>query len=298
MTVVAKTITTGKFVDFSDNTPDGYPASFFDEVKTRGFDGVALNVYSQHVKADAGLALERQLMVVLYQGYYEPAWRVATSASARANEMVAVAKDIGYPEQCVLFLDAENMLETDGTTLLNASSMIPWLNDWDEAVYAAGFHEIGKYVGVNCPLTGEQWYADLPRTTHYWKSASSVPDVAVRGYQMVQTAVNQSIAGYPVDFDTIQVDEKGGTVVGMASQIEVKPVVEPTPTLHIPPESTGSQNGGASPKRIYEVVWNTDLSLEMLAQNYGTSVSNILSFNGLQNAGKLFNGLVVRVPVY
>jgi hypothetical protein len=67
------------------------------------------------------------------------------------------------------------------------------------------------YVGAGNGLTGEQLYRRLS-LARYWKSASTVPDVAVRGYCLIQTRcqVDLGIAGYLFDEDVVQSDRLGG----------------------------------------------------------------------------------------
>lgn len=67
----------------------------------------------------------------------------------------------------------------------------------------------GVYVGYGLPLSSIELYWSLS-FTGYWKSLSKVPDVAVRGYQMIQhTPANQRVCGVEVDINTIQADNKG-----------------------------------------------------------------------------------------
>jgi hypothetical protein len=65
------------------------------------------------------------------------------------------------------------------------------------------------YVGWGLPFNSIELYWSFA-FTGYWQSLSEVPDVAVRGYQMIQHGPpNQSVCGLTVDIDTIQVDKKG-----------------------------------------------------------------------------------------
>ena len=67
----------------------------------------------------------------------------------------------------------------------------------------------GVYVGWGLPFSSSELYWSLA-FTGYWKSLSDVPDVAVRGYQMIQHGpANQLVCGVTVDIDTIQADQKG-----------------------------------------------------------------------------------------
>ena len=67
----------------------------------------------------------------------------------------------------------------------------------------------GVYIGYGLPFTAIELYWSFA-FTGYWKSLSMVPDVAVRGYQMIQHGpANQSVCGLTVDINTIQADNKG-----------------------------------------------------------------------------------------
>ena len=83
-----------------------------------------------------------------------------------------------------------------------AEDVVAYCNAWFGAVETGGFTS-GVYVGANCVLTGDELYWNL-HTKHYWKSGSSVPEIAHRGYQMVQYIQK----GY-VDRDVTKLDEKG-----------------------------------------------------------------------------------------
>jgi hypothetical protein len=54
------------------------------------------------------------------------------------------------------------------------------------------------------------------KTTHYWKSGSRVPDIPVRGYQMIQYIAPRTdpdrVAGVEIDRNVTVTDALGGTV--------------------------------------------------------------------------------------
>jgi Domain of unknown function (DUF1906) len=67
----------------------------------------------------------------------------------------------------------------------------------------------GVYVGYGIPLDSVELYWSLA-FTGYWKSLSNVPDIDIRGYQMIQHGpANQKVCGVQVDINTIQADRKG-----------------------------------------------------------------------------------------
>ena len=73
----------------------------------------------------------------------------------------------------------------------------------------------GVYVGANQPLSGDDLYWRL-RVTNYWKSASTVPDIPYRGYQMVQALAPSPVDGVAVDRDVILADNFGGVPAWLA----------------------------------------------------------------------------------
>jgi len=76
-------------------------------------------------------------------------------------------------------------------------------------VIKQGKSPAGVYVGWGLPFTPFELYWAFA-FTGYWKSCSQVPDVAVRGYQMIQhSPPNQRVCGVTVDINTIQADHKG-----------------------------------------------------------------------------------------
>lgn len=63
-------------------------------------------------------------------------------------------------------------------------------------------------MGANSILNSQQLY-DLP-FQHYWQSESTVPPVAVRSYQMVQSYVAEPVNGIGIDRDITYIDKEGG----------------------------------------------------------------------------------------
>ena len=113
------------------------------------------------------------------------------------------ANSIGFPAGVNVWCDLEGV---SGDTA--AQDVIDHCNAWYEAVSAEGYVP-GLYVGANAILSGEQLYSDL-KFQHYWKSESNVPDLPVRGYQMIQTLVERPVYGIGIDRDTTQTDNAGG----------------------------------------------------------------------------------------
>lgn len=115
---------------------------------------------------------------------------------------------LGFPAGITVWCDLEGV--ADGTA---AEEVIAYSNAWYDAAAAAGYVP-GLYVGANAILSGQALHDSL-KFTHYWKSLSVVPEVAVRGYQMVQG--NEHTAnGISIDDDRTQNDLLGGAVVWLA----------------------------------------------------------------------------------
>ena len=86
-------------------------------------------------------------------------------------------------------------------------------NAWYEAVLDAGF-DPGIYIGPNSGLGGASLYHDL-RFASYWRSASKVPEVERRGWQLTQSRSTKA-HGVFVDFDVCSVDHLGGRPTWLA----------------------------------------------------------------------------------
>lgn len=195
----------------ADLSSTGHAVTWYQALLQSGVQGVVLDGASPGVSADIQNALDAGLSVQLFQGYFTPAWAVPAQATARANALVTLAKEVQWPSGSgapVLWLD----LESTGNA--PASALITWITNWGRVVQQAGF-QAGLYNGPGHPLSGQQLW-DIPTITHYWKSASNVPAIPQRGYQMIQTAFNQSFQGVAVDYDTVQADELGSLPVAVA----------------------------------------------------------------------------------
>jgi hypothetical protein len=190
----------------------GHPLTWYHTVVDQGIGAVFLDGATAGITADIANALAAGLTVSLFQGYYVAAWAIPAEATTRAQQLVDLAHTVGIPAHAeppvVLWLD----LEACGA--VPAAAIFTWVTAWGRTVQAAGY-AAGVYVGAAQPLTSQQLYA-LPTITHYWRAASTVPPVAVRGYQVLQETGNQPLADVLVDTDTIQTDALGGLPVGVA----------------------------------------------------------------------------------
>jgi hypothetical protein len=177
--------------------------------KNAGYDFVvrylgAIQPQEREAILGAGLAL-------LAVGYSRrPGWQPSAGEGlGDGNAAVTHAQEAGLLSGMTLFCDLEGP-----ATSASAADCIAYVNAWAKPVAGAGF-VAGLYVGYGIPLTPAQLYHDLA-VTAYWHSLSNVPDVAVRGYQMVQQPPgNQLVLGVKVDVDVVQADKNGDTPMWM-----------------------------------------------------------------------------------
>jgi hypothetical protein len=155
------------------------------------------NVEAQTI-LNAGLAL------MAVQHVSRPGWAPnAALGTDYGDAAVANAALIGLPRGICLWLDLEEV-----APYATAEDTIAYVNAWAAAV-ANGNFVPGLYVGANQPLSGDQLYWRL-RLRNYWKSASTVPDIPYRGYQMVQALAPSPIDGIALDRDVVLADNFGG----------------------------------------------------------------------------------------
>jgi hypothetical protein len=111
------------------------------------------------------------------------------------------ARQLEVPEGVTLWMDLEW-----ATVAPPAADSLAYANAWAKAVAAVGY-EPGVYVGSNCGLNGDQLWS-FPQIRHYWKSASMVPWVPNRGFQMIQTLPTK-VHGLMIDQDVSCLDNMG-----------------------------------------------------------------------------------------
>jgi len=109
--------------------------------------------------------------------------------------------DAGLTAGTTVWLDLEGV--QPGTP---ASDVLAFCNQWFAQVEQAGF-EPGLYVGFDCGLTSDQLYFQLT-TKHYWRAPSAAPDIAYRGYQLMQHTMRDA-QGNEIDVDHAQIDSLG-----------------------------------------------------------------------------------------
>jgi hypothetical protein len=232
MAVSVKPATPGLWVDFGST---GRPADW-DQALQAGSTalgpvvGVILDCMTGGWPTDYQAALDAGLEVMLFQGYWPAAWTGGPAAATqRATEAVQAARAGGYPASGIILLDSEDWPPT-----LSVDTWAQWINTWSQAIRRAGFVD-GIYVGAGQPagVTAQDLYQRLI-TQHYWRSASAVPDVATRGYQIVQTRLDLAVAGYAVDLDTVHPDALGDlppAVVPVPAATPAAPASPTGPTL-------------------------------------------------------------------
>jgi Domain of unknown function (DUF1906) len=116
------------------------------------------------------------------------------------------AAALGLPPGTHLMTDYET--PAPGTT---EDAAIAYLNSCSAPIESARYQSI-VYEGYGIGIGSVDLYRRLT-TKAYCKSASNVEPVAVRGYRLVQTLVNQSIGGGYFDIDIANADALGGRLM-------------------------------------------------------------------------------------
>ncbi|PXX51587.1 protein of unknown function [Pseudomonas sp. LAMO17WK12:I10] len=161
--------------------------------------------------SEANDILTSGLALMVVQHVEEPGWLPSQSAGqTNGNNAVINADTIGLPSGLNVWCDLEGV-----AACATAQDVINYCTAWYNTVSAAGYVP-GLYVGANAVLSGQQLY-DLP-FEHYWQSCSEVPTVAVRGYQMVQTFVQDPVNGIGIDDDMTQTDLLGGQALWLTQR--------------------------------------------------------------------------------
>jgi hypothetical protein len=148
---------------------------------------------------NSGLAL----MPVQHVRNVATGWSPTASLGQQDGQDAATnAQDIGFPPGVNVWCDLENVVKTAAS-----QDIIDYCQAWYSAVDSAGYIP-GLYVGFGTQLSGQQLH-DLS-FQHYWKSASSVPEIAPRGYQLFQLFPSLTANGIGIDVDVTQTDGEGG----------------------------------------------------------------------------------------
>lgn len=162
-----------------------------------------------HDEAQAILNAGLALMPVQHVRYV--GWMPDESLGAQTGQTAADnAIHVGFPAKVNVWLDLEG-ISSDAT----AAGVVAYCNSWYDAVAQVGYLP-GLYVGANSILDSQQLYSDL-KFQHYWHSLSSVPNVAVRGYQMIQSD-GGTVHGVGIDKNLTQADANQGQVQWLMQQ--------------------------------------------------------------------------------
>jgi hypothetical protein len=142
------------------------------------------------------------LGLMLYQRVRNPGWIPSADLGKRDAEVfVQKSQRAGYLQSASAWDDLEGIRGAADTAIAYANEKAASLKT---AKYAPG-----DYVGFDVPLTGDQLFQDLI-VSCYWRSLSNVPDVATRGYAMLQIAVNVRVAEIGLDVNLVCADRLGG----------------------------------------------------------------------------------------
>jgi hypothetical protein len=149
-------------------------------------------------EVNAILSSGMALMVVQHARF--AGWQPSAALGAADGAVAAQhAASLGVGRGTCIWCDLEGISGSAEDTIVHA-------NAWTDAVIAGGY-DPGVYVGSGVPLSSMQWYKSL-KVRRYWKALNDPTDVAIRGFQMVQSAGGQ-VAGVNIDRNLIQADQKG-----------------------------------------------------------------------------------------
>lgn len=165
--------------------------------------------YLGHVTPAEVIDLTSAKMAVLFVAGYSrrPGWIPTAEMGANDGTLaITHAKELGGIGTSI-YVDFEGPGDPAGISHERVDCLL-YGNAAAHAIKQGGSPP-GVYIGWGMPFTAAELYWSFA-FTGYWKSLSQVPDVAVRGYQMIQhNPANQLVCGVIVDIDTIQADHKG-----------------------------------------------------------------------------------------
>jgi hypothetical protein len=131
----------------------------------------------------------------------------ADTGRADGARVASKALAAGFPTAATLWCDQEAGVPDQPTAVACATA-------WWQGATGAGAEDPGLYVGDGCGFeNGAALHTHIP-FRRYWRSMSQVPNVAGRGYQVLQLyPPNEVVAGVRIDQDIIQSDYEGGLPV-------------------------------------------------------------------------------------
>lgn len=151
---------------------------------------------------EVGVITSTPLAVMSVQHGRSIGWSEATG---RADGQNAARHHLGagLPKDVSLGCDLEGLFSSK-------AQVIDYGGGWFDAAIAEGCTWLDAYIGSGVPLSSLELRQDLAFHL-YWRSASDVPDVAVRGYAMIQLSPLDvvTIGGVLVDLDVVQTDHLG-----------------------------------------------------------------------------------------
>jgi len=164
--------------------------------------------------AEAKAILGAGLALMAVQHVNSNGWMPTESLGTLHGKDAAHNADlIGFPRGVNLWMDLEGV-----NASASVSDVSAYAGAWRKVVLSSGFQP-GIYVGAHTNLTWPMLLTDLDYE-HYWRSLSTVPDVAMRGYQMVQWA------GRGYDNNRTQDDDFGGQVRWLAPESHRYPTLQ------------------------------------------------------------------------
>jgi hypothetical protein len=144
---------------------------------------------------------------VMLAGYARVRDWSADTGRADGARVASKALAAGFPVAATLWCDQEGGVPDQPTAVAYATA-------WWRGATGAGSEDPGLYVGDGAGFDSGLALHTLIPFRRYWRSMSQVPNVAGRGYQVLQLyPPDQMVAGVRVDLDIIQSDYQGGLPV-------------------------------------------------------------------------------------
>jgi len=152
--------------------------------------------------SEGGIILQAGLALMAVQHVRGTGWSPSQqSGHADGANAAANARSAGLPPDVTVWLDLEGIATTE-----SASSVSTYAEAWFHSVQSAEYVP-GLYTGAGAILDGQQLMA--LSFQHYWRSASVVPEIPVRGYQMLQSQPVYFQSALCIDIDFLQQDLEG-----------------------------------------------------------------------------------------
>lgn len=162
----------------------------------------------------AGLMEARMLVSPVQIGTARNGHKVGHTYGTEKGEAAAHnCEALGLPKGITVWFQAEWAEPYPST-----SRQLAHYNALSKQLVDAGY-EAGIYVSTGCGLDAMRLYHDLDYVTHYWRANAMTPEVAVRGYQMIQgfqcggevdgRPAGPPIHGLVIDQNMVHLDNKG-----------------------------------------------------------------------------------------